>query len=134
VASAGLAAGLIDTDVLIDAERGRPDAISFLTAQQGGAGVRVSVVSAMELVVGCRNAVELGYVRQFMQRVTVIPIDAAISRTAYGLVEGFFLSHGMLIPDALIAATALEHGLPLYTKNVRHFQMIPQLMVVRPYP
>ena len=32
-----------------------------------------------------------------------------------------------------IAATALEHGLTLDTKNVRHFQMIPALTVARPY-
>ncbi len=38
-----------------------------------------------------------------------------------------------MIPDALIAATAVDHNLTLYTKNTRHFQMIPQLTVVRPY-
>jgi predicted nucleic acid-binding protein len=38
----------------------------------------------------------------------------------------------LLIADALIAATALELGLTLYTRNVRDFQMIPGL-VVRPY-
>ena len=48
--------------------------------------------------------------------------------------ESFCLSHGMQIPDALIASTALQHGLPIYTENVRHFQMIPQLVVIRPYP
>jgi tRNA(fMet)-specific endonuclease VapC len=45
----------------------------------------------------------------------------------------FFLSHGLLIPDALIAATALEHGLDLYSKNVRDFRMIPGLVATRPY-
>ena len=134
MASAGLAAGLIDTDVLIDAERGHPDAVAFLTTQQAASGVRLSVVSAMELVVGCRNAAALAHVRQFLQHVMVMPIDVTISQTAYALVETFFLSHRLLIPDALIAATALGHGLPLYTKNVRHFQMIPQLTVVRLYP
>jgi hypothetical protein len=43
------------------------------------------------------------------------------------------LSHGLLLPDALIAATAIEYDVTLYTKNVRHFQMIPGLAVVRPY-
>ena len=47
--------------------------------------------------------------------------------------DSFFLSHGLVIPDALIAATALEHGLALYTRNVRDFQMIPSLTLVRPY-
>jgi predicted nucleic acid-binding protein len=47
--------------------------------------------------------------------------------------QRFYLSHGLLIPDALIAATALDYGVTLYTKNVRHFLMIPGLTVVRPY-
>jgi predicted nucleic acid-binding protein len=47
--------------------------------------------------------------------------------------EAFSLSHGLQIPDALIAATALEHGLPLNTKNVRHFQMTPGLIIHRQY-
>jgi hypothetical protein len=134
VAAAGVADGLIDTDVLIDAERGLPDAVAFVASQQAAQGVRISIITAMELAVGCRNGAELGHVRQFLARVTVLPIDAGISRAARGFVESFCLSHGMQIPDALIAATASQHGLPLYTKNVRHFQMIPQLTVIRPYP
>lgn len=31
--------------------------------------------------------------------------------------------------DALIAATALEHGLPLLTGNVRHFSVIALLLI-----
>jgi len=124
---------LIDTDVLIDAERGHPAAIAFVTAQQAALAVRVSAISAMELIVGCRNTSELTQVKRFVQSISVIPINPAISQTALDLIETYFLSHGLLIPDALIAASALTHGLPLYTKNVRHFQMIPQLTVLRPY-
>ena len=125
--------GLIDTDILIDAERGRPDAVAFVTAQQTSGTVRISIVSAMELIQGCRNAIEQGHVQQFLRRVTVVPIDESISQSARQLIETFHLSHGMLIPDALIAATAIAHGLPLYTKNVRHFQMVPGALVSRPY-
>ena len=47
--------------------------------------------------------------------------------------QSFSLSHGLLLPGALIAATALEDDWKLYTKNVRHFRMIPGLNIVRPY-
>jgi predicted nucleic acid-binding protein len=47
--------------------------------------------------------------------------------------QSFFLGHGLLIPDALIAATAFENGLVLYSKNIRHFEMLPGLRVIRPY-
>lgn len=127
------ATGLTDTDILIDAARGVADAIAFLAAQRAAAGVSVSIISAMELIAGCRNKTELTQTQQFLQPVRVLPIVGNTSRTACELMESFFLSHGLLIPDALIAATALEHGLTLHTKNTRHFQMIPGLKVVRPY-
>ena len=133
MATAIHATGLTDTDILIDATRGVEDAVAFLTKQQADAGVRISIISAMELVAGCRNKAELARVRQFLQRVTVLPVSAAASQTAYQLMESFFLSHGLLIPDALIAATAMKRGLALHSKNIRHFEMIPALMAVRPY-
>jgi predicted nucleic acid-binding protein len=42
-------------------------------------------------------------------------------------------SHNLAIPDALIAATALILDLELATDNERHFKMIPDLNVKRPY-
>lgn len=36
-------------------------------------------------------------------------------------------SSGMRVPDALIAATALEHRLTLRTRNVADFQQVPGL-------
>lgn len=133
MASAGFPDGLIDTDILIDAERGHSDALAFLSAQQARGGPRLSIISAMELLVGSRNAEELRTTRTFLHHVMVLPIDAAISSRAMSLVESFTLSHSLLIPDALIAATALEHVLPLFSKNSKHFQMIPGLTVIRPY-
>jgi predicted nucleic acid-binding protein len=59
MAAAGHAPGLIDTDILIDAERGVPDAVAFAHAQQALAGTQISAVTTMELIVGCRNLREL---------------------------------------------------------------------------
>ena len=133
MAAATGAVGLTDTDILIDAARGVAGAVAFMIAQQASTGVCISIISAMELVAGCRNKAELAQTQQFLQPITVLPVSATASQTAYQLMESFFLSHGLLIPDALIAATALEHGLALHTKNTRHFGMIPALTVTQPY-
>ncbi len=127
------ATGLTDTDVLIDAARGVADAVAFLTAQRAGVGVCISSISAMELIMGCRNKAELAQLQQFLRHVTILPVTSTASHNARQLMESFFLSHGLLIPDALIAATAIEAQFTLHTKNVRHFQMIPGLTVIRPY-
>ena len=39
----------------------------------------------------------------------------------------------MSLGDALIAATALEHGLTLMTRNVRDFAQIPGLMLAQAF-
>lgn len=53
--------------------------------------------------------------------------------TTVSLLLTFSKSHGLTIPDALIAATALTESLELMSDNVRHFNMIPELTVTNPY-
>ena len=133
MAAAAHAAALIDTDILVDAARGHLDAVAFLSAQHRTSGVQISIISAMELIVGSRNKVELSETKRFLQPARILPLNSNVSRAAYNFMESFTLSHGLMIPDALIAATASENDLALFTKNTRHFQMIPGLKVVRPY-
>ena len=133
MAATALPPGLTDSDILIDAERGVRAAIDFLIAQRVSGGLRLSVVSAMELIAGCRNSQELATLNQFLRHAIVVEIDPSISQLARGWMESYFLSHGLMIADALIAATAHDQRVPLFTKNVRHFQMLPGLTVIRPY-
>ena len=132
MARTNYAHGIIDTDILIDATNGNEDAISFLVSQQV-VGIQISIISAIELVVGCRDKVELTQTQKFLQDCIVLPVTATASQIAYQLIESFYLSHGLIMADALIAATALEHDLTLYTRNTRHFRMIPELKINQPY-
>ncbi len=43
------------------------------------------------------------------------------------LIDTYFLSHGMQLGDALIAATALEHGITVLTANAKHFNAVEGL-------
>src|SRR6266511_3542097 len=129
MAAATHAAGLTDTDILVDASRGVPAAVTYVANEIASGHLTVSIVTAMEMVQGCRNLAALVELRQLLDRIYVVPIDGTISQTAYRLMDTFFLSHGLLIADALIAATALAHGLTLYTRNHRDFQMIPSLLL-----
>ena len=56
-----------------------------------------------------------------------------ISQKAIELIESYKLSHGLLIPDAIIAATAIMMNSELFSKNARHFEMIKELKVTKPY-
>lgn len=123
---------IIDTDILIDVTKMHETADAFVKTQQG-TGIPISIVTAMEVVIGCRDKAELIRMQRFLQQCTILPVSETASQIGYQLVELFALSHGMQIADALIAATALERGLTLYSKNIRDFRMIPGLTVIRPY-
>ena len=58
-----------------------------------------------------------------------MPLSEAITLRAIDLMESLALSHGLQMGDALIAATALEHGLPVLTANVKHFSPVEGLTV-----
>jgi predicted nucleic acid-binding protein len=125
--------GLIDTDILIDASRGLACAGEFLNEILAGEGVVISAISAMELASGCRDTAQLAMVKGVLTRFSVVPLTESVSSRARTLIETFTLSHRLGIPDALIAATALESGLALYTRNIRHYRMIPELLIIQPY-
>jgi len=58
-----------------------------------------------------------------------LPITQGISELACTLVEKHSLSHSMHVADALIAATAMRHSMPLLTANARHFSAIEGLKI-----
>lgn len=116
---------IVDTDILIDAGRGVVEAITCLQKIGQQSLIGVSVVTQMELFVGCRNKLELVYVERFLQQFQLAKITDQISDTAVDLIRQYRLSHGLLIPDALIAATALTHDAPLISKNQRDYRFIP---------
>ena len=124
---------LVDTDILIDAARNIDTAIECLDALDNASTLAVSVVTQMELIVGCRNKVELRKMEQFLERFQIVPIDEQISTTAVGLLQKFRLSHGLLIPDALIAATAIELDIDFVSKNQRDYQFVENLRFLK-YP
>lgn len=124
---------LVDTDILIDAGRGDSDAIACLQRLEQQSILAASAVTQMELIVGCRNKTELHDLDIFLRRFQLLKITDQISDRAVGLLQQYRLSHGLLIADALIAATALEHNEPFITKNQRDFRFIAGLNLL-PYP
>ena len=91
----------------------------------------MSAVSYLEVLQGMRNKAELAAVKKMLERrqATLLPITAAVTQQAIKLMESLTLSHGLQMGDALIAATALEHGLPVLTGNVKHFAAVPGLLI-----
>jgi predicted nucleic acid-binding protein len=110
---------LVDTDVLVDHLRGA----RRLTAD--GRRLGVSVVSRCELFAGRAADDRL---RSFLARMIDLRIDADIAELA-GVIRR---EAGLSTPDALIAATGVRHGIPVMTRNRRHFERVDKLRVIGP--
>lgn len=124
---------LVDTDVLIDVGRSVVEAITCLQQIEQQASPAISVVTQMELIIGCRDKAELRTVERFLQRFQTIKLNESISDLAVDLLHRYRLSHGLLIADALIAATATSLDQPLVTKNQRDYRFIAGLHLLA-YP
>jgi len=122
---------LIDTDILIDAARGQDTAIAYLEDQEKKHPLGISAITEMELVVGCRNKQELRKLDRSLSRFETVAVQEAISSRAAALLRQYALSHGLRIPDALIAATALDLGVSLATKNRKDFRFIDGIKLAR---
>ena len=119
---------LIDSDVLIWVARGNTSAIKKLQASPNW---RISAVSYMELAQGCRDKAELKAIQKafLYEAGDVLAITQPISDLACTLVEKYALSHSVHLADALIAATAMTHAMPLLTGNSKHFSAIKGLEI-----
>ncbi len=110
---------LVDTDVLIDHLRGER------RLRFDGRRLGISVVSRCELFAGSDEPERL---RRFLWPMIEVLIDTRIAELA-GMTRR---ETGIATPDALIAATALTHRIPLLTRNRRHFDRVPELRVAAP--
>ncbi|MEK7686552.1 MAG: type II toxin-antitoxin system VapC family toxin [Verrucomicrobiota bacterium] len=123
-----MAAGLLlDTDVLIDYLRAAPEAVAWLEGQTGR--LCVSVISVAELYAGVREGREREELDAFVQIFEILPVDAVVAQRGGLLRREYGRSHGVGLPDALLAGTALVCSLELVTLNLKHFPMLPDLAV-----
>ena len=69
---------LVDTDVLIDVSRNNEAAIDFL--EQLDDSWSLSIITALELIVGARNKKEVTQIDQLVAVYSAIPLTADIGR------------------------------------------------------
>ena len=121
---------LCDTCILIDYLKGKAEVQQKLAKDREN-GLGMSSVTYMELMVGAFNKREVGIIKKAFADFETVEISESISVKAKNLIEKYAKSHGLQIPDALIAATALELDMPLYTANLKDFQFIPNLKIIK---
>ncbi len=111
---------LLDTDVFVDHLRGARRIVP------GRHRLAYSVVTRCELFAG-RGADE-EVLRALLAPFRELAVDRAVAERAGRLRR----ETGIRTPDALIAATALEHRLALATRNVRDYRAVRGLRISPP--
>lgn len=121
---------ICDTDVLIeffDENKTRHSHTVASIAEIGLDNILISAISKMELIKGALHKEHSEQVAKKLKRLDTILLSPEITVRTIDLLSTYHLSHGLAIPDALIAATSLETGLTLFTYNVRDFKFIKGL-------
>jgi predicted nucleic acid-binding protein len=124
---------LIDSDVMSSFLDGQTDALVLVDGLIP-AGISISTVTYMEAFQGVlQNIDPKAGVQRFEQgilQIDILPFDESVARRCAHLrhqlaLEGKRVRSRAL--DLMIAATALEHGLTLVTRNRADYQDIPGL-------
>ena len=131
---------IIDTSNLVTAERrghGVADILEQIQRAYGETRAGLSAVTVVELAHGIERAKTEAqrqrrhtFLQELRAAMTVHPLSDEIAERA-GAISGQQAQRGVILPfaDLLIGATALHHGCEVVTENVRHFEMIPDLVV-----
>lgn len=87
----------------------------------------------IECLQGSKSNTEKRIIEKYLQRFPLLPITPATSVKAIELIRNFSNSHGLLLPDAFIAASALENELTIVTYNINDFRFIDGLKYQMPH-
>jgi predicted nucleic acid-binding protein len=132
---------VLDSGVLIIAEREAKPVSSLLATleqEHGETDIVLSSITVIELEHGlhrAQTAEQARNRRNYLDTVfAAIPVEAFSREMAQiaAKVDAEARKTGCVIPfaDLLIGATALHFGYSVCTRNLRHFQMIPNLAVI----
>ncbi len=121
---------LADSDVLIDALRGRELAMARVANELKKTSLGTTTVTVFELLSGAKTAASRKKIQKLLAAMRIFAFDQPAAEAAAGArqrLEAQGISIGMA--DYLIAGICLAHSATLLTRNPRHFEKVPGLLV-----
>lgn len=124
---------LVDTDVVIDFLNGFEPQASAVEKLLIEHRLSLAVISVFELCAGVTGKRRIAIIDRFVRNVTVFEIGTQEAKKAASMYTDL-KGKGRLVSnsDLLIAAVAVSNGVPLYTRNVGHFDRIEGLTLWDP--
>jgi predicted nucleic acid-binding protein len=119
---------VVDTSVLIDHLRGRPEARDVLReAVTDGQVLGASVLTRIEVTAGVRSD-ERRATDALFRALRWLPVTDAVAEDAGLLARRYRRSHGSIdVVDYVVAASARVHDADVWTLNLKHFPMFDDL-------
>jgi predicted nucleic acid-binding protein len=133
MSKATLKAGLVDTKLLLDILNATVEATQFAMEIFPSTLFQVSEFSMLVALTTAKDANEYAERETFFQRNVVHGLTARIVRRARKLLSSLPAPSPITADDAIIAATAIEHSLPLYTLDTTRFANLSGLATIKPY-
>ena len=119
---------LLDTNVLSRFFYGDPLVKQFLGRIDAGIGTIVYI----ELIQGSIKKKQRELIKTHLAKLPYYPLTPEASLQAIELIDKYSSSHGLFLADALIASTAIINDLTLITYNVKDFDFIKGLAIIKP--
>jgi hypothetical protein len=90
----------------------------------------ISAITEIELLSWkSASSQDISVIGNFIRDTRVIELDPDVKIKTADIRK----VHGLKMPDAIIAASALVHNLTLLTRNVSDFKKIPQINTINPW-
>lgn len=120
----------LDTSILIDYFRKKNKRKSFFFKLVKDYRFAISVITQFEILSGS-NENQQEFWDQLFSRFRIIPLDQREVENASEIIKKLRSQNKIIeLPDILIGATALTHGLELATLNKSHFERIENLSLI----
>jgi predicted nucleic acid-binding protein len=122
---------LVHTDICVALALGIPEAVQFW--ENPPVETRLATATYLTLLDAAEDDSQLAALRAFVQPFAVLSLGPMASSKSVELMMSYNLQTGLSPLDALIAATALAHEIPIVTCNPAPFEGIAGLQVARPF-
>ena len=122
---------LVDSSIVIDVLRGHAPSVNWLGSSNEQLGL--TRYTWLEIIQGCQNKQKQQLAVTVLEGFDLIPITNEDVEWAAAQLLKFRLKLQVDKIDCLIAATSFRLQLPLYTRNLKHFQPLLKDLAVAPY-
>ena len=119
---------LTDTNVFSKIFKGNADVKKFVESFENSIDATVYI----ECLQGSKGNRDKQIIKKYLSRFPVFYHTPNISKLTISLIDQYSNSHGLILPDAQIAAVCLEHDLTMVTYNVADFKFINGLKWLKP--